>query len=192
MIQLQIIVGMSGASGIIYGLRLLEVLKEIGVKTHLVLTEGCKKLINLESEYHIEDLELLASTVYKIDDMSAPIASGSFKTDGMVVIPCSMKTLAGIACGYSDNLLLRAADVTIKERRTLVLVVRESPLSPIHLENMLKLARIGVCIMPASPPFYGKPKTIQELVNAIVGKVLDIFKIEHKIYKRWGKVDELD
>ncbi|MDW8045061.1 MAG: UbiX family flavin prenyltransferase [Nitrososphaerota archaeon] len=189
---MQIIVGMCGASGIIYGLRFLEVSKEIGIRTHLVLTEGCKRLIGLETEYSVEDIKSLASVTYEIDDMFAPIASGSFKTDGMVVIPCSMKTLAGIACGYSENLLLRAADVTIKEGRPLILVTRESPLSPIHLENMLKLARIGVYILPASPSFYGRPKTIQDLVNTVVGRVLDILKVEHKVYKRWGEEYEFD
>ena len=184
----RIIVGISGASGIIYGVRLLEVLKKLGVETHLVITEDAERTLALETDYDINYVKSLANRAYDIRDMAALIASGSFRVEGMAVVPCSMKTLAGIALGYSENLLLRAAAVCIKEGRKLVLVPRETPLSPICLENMLKLAQIGVCILPASPPFYSRPKNIDDLVNHIVGRVLDIFGIKHQLYKRWGEV----
>lgn len=182
----RLIVGISGASGTIYGLRLLEVLRELKIETHLIMTKTAEEIVELESWLKADEVKRLADQCYDVDDLSAPIASGSFQWEGMVVIPCSMKTLAGIACGYSQNLLLRTADVTLKEGRKLVLVPRETPLNSIHLENMLKLAKAGVVILPAAPAFYHKPKSVSDLVNYIVGKVLDIFQIEHQLYRRWG------
>ena len=186
----RIIIGITGASGAIYGIRFLEVSRELGIESHLIITKNAKEMFSIETDYDVNHVESLASHVYGIQDMKAPIASGSFKTDGMVIVPCSMKTLAGIASGYCDNLLLRAADVCIKEQRRLALVPRETPLSSIHLENMLKLAKIGICILPASPPFYNKPETIDALINHVVGRILDIFGIEHKLYARWGSSEE--
>ena len=182
---MQIIIGLSGATGIIYGVRLREVLKKQNVETHLIMTRTSEKIIQLETDLTRTDLNALATYSYGIDDLTSPISSGSFKTDGMVVVPCSMKTLSGIATGYSSNLLLRAADVTLKERRRLVLVPRETPLSLIHIENMYKVARAGAIVLPAMPGFYHKPKSVDDLVNHIVGKILDVFNIRHELYKRW-------
>jgi len=182
---MQIIVGISGASGSIYALRLLETLKDLNVETHLVMTKNSEKIIELETNFTKNEVIDLATYYYDIDDMASPISSGSFKTDGMVVVPCSMKTLAGIATGYSSNLLLRAADVTLKERRPLVLVPRETPLSMIHLENMCKVARAGAIVLPAMPGFYHKPGSVNDLVNHIIGKILDTFNIQHRLYKGW-------
>ena len=183
---MRLVVGISGTSGVIYGLKLLEILKEKGVETHLVLTDIVENILREEVGLTISEVKSLAKYCYDIDCLTAPIASGSFRTDGMVVIPCSMKTLSGIAHGYSENLLLRAADVTIKERRCLILVPRETPLSPIHLQNMLELSKIGVTILPAMPAFYHNPKTIDDIISYVVGKVLDILNIEHTLYQRWG------
>ena len=177
--------GISGASGAIYGVRLLEELEKRKIETHLIVSHAAEQTIKIEVGMTVNQLKDLATVYYNINDLQAPIASGDFKTDGMVVIPCSMKTLAGIANGYSDNLLLRAADVTLKEGRRLVLVPRETPLNPIHLENMLKLSKIGVTILVAAPAFYHRPKTVDDLVGYIVGKVLDVFDIKHKLYKKW-------
>jgi 4-hydroxy-3-polyprenylbenzoate decarboxylase len=183
--NMQIIVGISGASGGIYAVRLLKILGDLNVKTHLVITKNGERIIELETGFSKNEIINLATYLYDIKDLTSPIASGSFRTNGMVIIPCSMKTLAGIAIGYSSNLLLRAADVTLKEKRPLVLVPRETPLSVIHLENMCKAARAGAIILPAMPAFYNKPKSIDELVNYIIGKILDIFEIQHNLYKRW-------
>lgn len=183
---MRIVVGISGASGALYGIRALEALKEVGVETHLIVTAAAAETIHLETVRSIADVEGLAAQTYRIDDLTARVASGSFHTDGMVVIPCSMKTLGGIASGYADNLLLRAAEVTLKERRPLVLVARETPLNLIHLENMAALARAGAMILPAMPAFYHRPRTVDNLVDHVVGKVLDAFRIEHHLYQRWG------
>ncbi len=182
----RIIVGISGSSGSILGVRFLEVLKKMGIETHLIITETAKKLIEHETKYKVRDVEKLASKVYDNSDFFAKIASGSFQTKGMVVIPCSMKTLGGIASGYSDNLLLRAADVCLKEKRKLILVTRETPLSYIHIENMRKVSLAGGVILPPVMTLYSKPKRIEEMVDHIVGKVLDSLGIENKVYKRWG------
>lgn len=183
---MRLIVGISGTSGIIYGIRLLEILKKKDVETHLVLTDVVESILSEETSLSSSDVKSLATQCYDVNCLTAPIASGSFRTDGMIVIPCSMKTLSGIAHGYSENLLLRAADVTIKENRRLILVPRETPLSPIHLHNMLELSKIGVTILPAMPAFYHKPKTIDDLVDYVVGKVLDVLRIEHSLYRRWS------
>ena len=177
---MQIIIGISGASGIIYAVRLLKILRDLNVETHLVITRASEKVIEFETDRTKSEITTLATHYYDVDDLTSPISSGSFKTDGMVVVPCSMKTLAGIATGYSSNLLLRAADVTLKERRPLVLVPRETPLSVIHLENMYKVARAGSIVLPAMPGFYHKPKCIDDLVNDIVGKILDVFNLKHE------------
>jgi len=181
----RLIVAVTGASGAVYGERLLKMLREKNVETHLIISKAAEKVIEHELEMAKEDVRKLADHAYDVDDWSAPVASGSFKTDGMVIIPCSMKTLAGIAHGYSDNLVLRAADVTLKEKRRLILVPRETPLNVVHLRNMLALAEQGVVIVPAMPAYYHKPKDINDLVDFVVGKVLDLLGIEHKLYKRW-------
>jgi 4-hydroxy-3-polyprenylbenzoate decarboxylase len=181
----RLIVAITGASGVIYGKRLLKVLREKNVETHLIISKAAEKVIEYELGMAKEDLEKLADHAYDVDDWSAPIVSGSFKTDGMIIIPCSMKTLAGIAHGYSDNLVLRAADVTLKEKRRLILVPRETPLNVVHLRNMLVLAKQGAVIVPAMPAYYHKPKDIDDQVDFVVGKVLDLLEIKHTLYKRW-------
>jgi polyprenyl P-hydroxybenzoate/phenylacrylic acid decarboxylase-like protein len=183
----RLVIGISGASGAVYGIRTLKVLKELRVETHLIMTTAAMETIRLETDYKVADVESLATHVHGIDDITSKVASGSFRTDGMVVIPCSTKTLGGIASGYSDNLLLRAADVTVKERRPLVLVVRETPLSLIHLENMVKVTRAGAVVLPAMPAFYHRPKTVDALVDQVVGKVLDTLGVDNQTFKRWNR-----
>ncbi|MEM2843627.1 MAG: UbiX family flavin prenyltransferase [Candidatus Bathyarchaeia archaeon] len=182
---MRLIIGISGASGTIYAIKLLEALKEMNIETHLIISKAAEEIIKFENELLKEDLIKLASRFYEINDLKASITSGSYKTDGMIIVPCSMKTLAGVASGYADNLILRAADVTLKEKRPLVLVVRETPLNLIHLENMLKAAKAGAIILPASPAFYHKPKAIPDLVNYIVGKILGIFNLPYKFKVEW-------
>ncbi len=176
----------TGASGVIYGIRLMEVLANKNVETYLIMSETAKKIISIETDQDPSYIESLATRVFLNTDMTAPIASGSFKFDAMVIVPCSMKTLGMIANGIADNLITRAADVAIKEGRKLILVPRETPLNAIHLENMLKLARLGVVILPACPGFYHEPERIMDLVDFIVGKILDQLGIEHSLYKRWS------
>ncbi len=182
----RLIVGISGASAAIYGIRLLEVLKETDIETHLVISSAAKKIILMETDFTVEEVEAMADHVYDIDDIGAAIASGSFKTDGMVIIPCSIKSLSAIANSYSANLLLRAADVTLKERRRLVAVVRETPLHRGHLQLMLKLTDMGAIIFPPLPAFYHRPQTIEDIVDHTVGRVLDLFGIDHALFERWG------
>lgn len=179
------IIGVSGASGTIYAIKLLEALKEANVETHLIISKAAEEIIKFENELSKEALIKLASQFYEVNDLKALVTSGSYKTDGMIIVPCSMKTLAGVASGYADNLILRAADVTLKEKRPLVLVVRETPLNLIHLENMVKAAKAGAIILPASPAFYHKPKTISDIVNYIVGKILNIFNLPYKFKVEW-------
>ncbi len=183
---MKLIVGITGSTGVIYGIKLLEVLKEKNIETHLILTEWAQKCIAMETDYKLDQVKSLATTLSDENNMAASVSSGTHKIDGMIVIPCSMKTLSGIANGYDETLVARAAGVTIKESCKLVLVTRETPLSAINLENMLKLARLGVVILPPVPGFYTKPKTIDEVVSHTVGKCLDQFDIEHDLYKRWG------
>lgn len=183
---MRLIVGISGATGAIYGIRLLEVLKRGTTETHLILTPTAKKIISQEVPYSIKKVESLAHQVYDDGDLSAPVSSGSFKTDGMIIIPCSIKSLSGIAHSYNINLLTRAADVTLKERRKLVLVVRETPLHQGHLELMLQVTRMGAIILPPIPAFYHHPKTIDDLIDQTIGKVLDLFGINHHLFERWG------
>jgi len=182
----RLIVGISGASAAIYGIRLLEVLRERDVETHLVITPVAKEIILLETDFTVEEIEAMATYAYDIDDMGAAIASGSFKTDGMVIIPCSIKSLSAIANSYSANLLLRAADVTLKERRRLVAVVRETPLHRGHLQLMLRLTDMGAIIFPPLPAFYNRPKTIEDIIDHTVGRVLDFFDVDHTLFERWG------
>ena len=189
---MRIVVAITGASGVIYGKRLLESLAGKH-ELHVVVSEAAKKVAEYEGDGAKLDIAALrkligkrkGSAIYEESDMAAPIASGSFKTDAMVVIPCSTKTLSGIANGYTENLVIRAADVMLKEHRKLVLVLRETPLSPIVIGNMLKLANIGVVILPACPGFYSKPKTISDMVDFVVGKALDSAGIDNNLYKRW-------
>ena len=183
---MRIIVGITGASGAILGIRTLEVLKTLGIESHLVMSRWARATILHETSYSVVQIEALASVVHPGDNQAAAISSGSFKTDGMIVAPCSMKTLAAIRTGYSDNLLCRAADVTVKERRKLVLVARESPLSEIHLDNMLALTRMGVVIFPPVPAFYNRPQTIEEAATYLVGRVLDQFGLEMPGMSRWS------
>lgn len=182
---MRLVVAITGASGVVYGKRLLEVLKEKN-EVHLIISKVSERLIEYELETTKKELEKLASHVYAEDDFCAPLASGSFVTDGMIIIPCSMKTLAGIAHGYSENLILRAADITLKEKRKLILVPRETPLSSVHLRNLLDLSMQGVVIIPAMPAFYYRPKTIEDIIDFIVGKVLDSLGLNHELYKRWS------
>lgn len=180
-------VGITGASGAIVGIELLRALRlQTDWETHLVISDGGVATIAEETPYGIAEVEALASETHRVDDIGAAIASGSFKTRGMVIAPCSMKTLAGIASGYSHNLLLRAADVTLKERRPLVLVAREAPLSPIHLRNMHTLSDCGAIILPPVMTFYNHPRTIDDMVRHIVAKTLDVFGIEMAGYQRWN------
>jgi len=184
---MRLVVGISGASGAIYGVRALEVLRKLRAEVHLVVTTAARETIPIETGLRTREVERLATRTYDIGDLTSVLASGSYQTDGMLVVPCSMKTLGGIATGYSDNLLLRAADVTLKERRPLVLVVRETPLSLIHLENMVTVTRAGAVVLPAMPAFYHKPRTIDELVDQVVGKALDVLGVENGLLKRWGR-----
>jgi 4-hydroxy-3-polyprenylbenzoate decarboxylase len=181
-----IIVGITGASAVIYGVRVLEALSEARIETHLVITEAGKKNLLTETNYSIGQIESIASRVYDVEDMGADIASGSFMTDGMIVAPCSIKTLSAIANSYSTNLLVRAADVMLKERRRLVLLIRETPLHEGHLELMMRVTKMGGIILPPMPAFYHLPKTIEDLIDQTVGKLLDLFQIDHHLFDRWG------
>ncbi len=184
------IVGMTGATGAIFGIRLLEALKNCDVESHLVLSKWAQRTIEHETPYTVDQVNALATVTYSSGNMGATISSGSFITEGMVVIPCSMRTLACIAHGYGEHLVHRAADVILKERRRLVLVTRESPLSEVHLDNMLKLARMGVTILPPMPAFYNHPQSIADIVDHIVARVLDQLGIVAPFAKRWdGRVE---
>jgi flavin prenyltransferase len=182
-----LIVAMTGATGAIYGVRLLQVLRDRGAEVHLVLSTWAEKTIALETDQAIAEVKGLARKCYNLDDLAAPISSGSFPTEGMVIIPCSMKSLAGIAHGLSTNLILRAADVMLKERRKLILVPRESPLSLIHLRNLTQAAEAGAILLPPMAAFYFKPASIQDLVDHLVGKVLDLLGLENRLFPRWGE-----
>jgi len=180
-----IIVAITGATGAIYGVRLLEFLKRLDIETHLIVSQWAVETMRIETAYGLADLEKFATHVYDNNELGAAIASGSFQTTGMVIAPCSMKTLAAISCGLSTNLIQRAADVTVKEGRKLILVPRETPLSSIHLENMLKLSRLGVAMMPPMPAFYNKPASIDDMVDHHIGRILDRLNIEHEFIRRW-------
>jgi 4-hydroxy-3-polyprenylbenzoate decarboxylase len=181
----RLIVGITGATGTIFGVRLLQMLQGSGVETHLVMSKwGARTLIH-ETDYTVEQVRRMATHNYLIGDQGAAISSGSFITLGMVIVPCSMRTLAAIAHGLADNLIHRAADVILKERRKLVLVVRESPLHDIHLENMLKLSRMGVSILPPVPAFYNHPQSLDDMINHVTMKILDQFDIHLEVMTRW-------
>lgn len=182
---MKIIVGISGATGAIYGVKMLEALKALNIETHLIISSWAEKTIRIETPYSLEEVKSYADHVYSSDNQAAIISSGSFVTDGMIIAPCSMKSLASISYGQADNLLSRAADVVLKEKRKLVLVPREAPLSEIHLENMLRLAKMGVVILPPMPAFYNKPDTVDDIVNHTVSRVLDQFSIDNALTKRW-------
>jgi 4-hydroxy-3-polyprenylbenzoate decarboxylase len=182
----KIVVGITGASGVIYGVRTLEVLSQLGVETHLVISPSAVRNLEIETEYSIKDLQNMASCSYDFKDISESISSGSFHVDGMIVAPCSIKTLSAIANSYNENLLVRAADVTLKERRRLLLIVRETPLHEGHLELMMRVTRMGGVIMPPVPAFYHMPKTVDDIINQTVGKALDLFAIDAKLFSRWG------
>jgi 4-hydroxy-3-polyprenylbenzoate decarboxylase len=181
----RLIVGMTGSTGAVFGIRLLEALKHADVESHLIISKWAQRTLEHETRYTVEQVRSLASVVHSQGDMGASISSGSFITEGMVVIPCSVRTLGGIANGYGEHLVHRAADVILKERRRLVLVVRETPLSEVHLENMLKLARMGVVMLPPMPAFYNHPQTVDDVVDHIVARVLDQFGIAAPFAKRW-------
>lgn len=181
----KIVIGFSGASGIIYGIRLLEVLHSINIQTFLIVSEWAKKNIEIETDKTLEYVKSLSSINYDNFKLDASVSSGSFLHDGMVIVPCSMKSLSSIANGYDDTLISRAASVTLKEARKLILVPRETPLSRIHLENMIKLQDAGAIILPAMPGFYHKPSTINEIVDHLVGKILDQLRIKHDLFTRW-------
>jgi polyprenyl P-hydroxybenzoate/phenylacrylic acid decarboxylase-like protein len=184
---LRLVIGMTGATGVIYGIRLLEVLREAHVETHLVMSTWAERTMVAETHWRPEDVRELADFAYDQDDRSGPLGTGTFQTAGMVVAPCSMKSLALIANGISESLIHRAAEIHLKEGRKLLLVVRESPLSVIHLENMLKAARAGAMIVPPVPAFYARPRSIEEMVDHTVGRLLDHFGVGHDLVRRWGE-----
>lgn len=181
----RLVVGISGASGTIYGVRLLEVLRDIAIETHLIMTETAKRVAELEAGYTAEQVEALADVVYGNDEMDAAVSSGSFQTMGMIIAPCSIKSLSGIAHSYDDTLLTRAADVVLKERHKLVLVVRETPLHLGHLRLMTAATETGAVILPPVPGFYCQPKTIADIIDHTVGKMLDQFGLESHLFERW-------
>ena len=183
----RLVVAMTGATGAIYGIRLLEVLRDTAIETHVVMSLWAERTIVAETDRKPADVAALAARAWDEHDLSSPIVSGSFATEGMIVAPCSMRSLAAIATGTSDNVIHRAADVTLKEGRRLLLLVRESPLSVIHLENMLRAARAGALIVPPVPAFYARPRSLEEMVDHTVGRVLDQFGIGHGLVRRWGE-----
>jgi len=185
----RLVVGISGATGSIYGIRMLEVLRGTDVETHLVMSEAAEKTIQLETDFTVEYVKGLADVVYDINNVGGAIASGSFETMGMVVIPCSIKTLSGIANSFNVNLLIRAADVTLKEQRRLVLMVRETPFHKGHLRLMLQATESGAVIAPPIPAFYKHPRTITELIDQAIGRILGLFQIRVDIFERWDEED---
>ncbi len=191
MARKRIVVGISGATGPQYGIRILEVLREADVESHLVLSKASRRNIVLESDHTVEQVEALADVCHDVEDVGAAIASGSFLTDGMVVAPCSVKTASAIAHSYNENLLVRAADVTLKERRRLVILFRETPLHKGHLEILRKCADLGAVILPPMVAFYHRPKTIREIVDQTVGKALDALGVEHDLFRRWSGSSDL-
>ncbi|MFI5030546.1 MAG: UbiX family flavin prenyltransferase [Reyranellales bacterium] len=182
----RLIVGISGASGVVYGVRLLQALEKLPVETHLVMTRTAEVALAHETDFKVEDVRRLADVAFRIDDLAAAISSGSYRTIGMIVAPCSMRSLGEIANGITSNLLTRAADVVLKERRRLVLVARETPLHAIHLRNMTTLAEMGAIIAPPVPAFYNRPKTLDDVIDHTIGRVLDLFDLDTGKVKRWS------
>ena len=187
----RLIVGLSGSSGLPYGIRLLEVLRKLGShEVHLILTDAAKLNISVETDSRVRDVEALADVVHNVMNISASIASGSFRAEGMIVAPCSIRTLSAITHSLADNLLVRAADVTLKEHRRLLVMPREAPLHTGHCKLLYEASQLGVIIFPPMPAFYGHPRTIEDLVNTTVGRVLDLFEIDAGLVKRWTGVDD--
>lgn len=188
---MRLVIGITGASGVTYGIRLLEVLSSMKeVEAHLIISEAGEAIIKYETDYKIGDIKALANRAYNINDIGARLASGSFKRDGMIIAPCTVKTMSAVANSYTANLLTRAADVTLKERKKLVLLVRETPLHIGHIRNMEKLIEMGAIIMPPVPAFYYRPRTIADIIDWTIGRVLDLFDIEHNLFQRWSGVSK--
>ena len=186
----RLIVGLSGSSGLPYGIRLLEVLRKLGShEVHLILTDAAKLNVSVETDWRVKDVEALGDVVHNVMNISAGIASGSFRAEGMIVAPCSIRTLSAITHSLADNLLVRAADVTLKERRRLLLMPREAPLHTGHCKLLYEASQLGMIIFPPMPAFYGRPRTIDDMVNTTVGRVLDLFGIDAGLVKRWTGVD---
>ena len=183
----RLVVGISGASGVIYGVRLLQVLQDTDYETHLIISKSGELNIQIETDYDPADVKAMADYVYDHKNIAASLASGSFLTAGMVVVPCTIKTLSGIANSYNENLLVRAADVTLKEKRKLALVVRETPLHKGHLRLLTLAADMGAHILPPVPSFYHMPKTIEDIIDQTIGKIFDFMGIEHNLFNRWGE-----
>ena len=188
----RIVIGISGASGVTYGVRMLDVLRETDFETHLIISNAGRLNIEIETSYRPAEVEAMADYVYEHKDMAASLASGSFLTEGMVVVPCTIKSLSGIANSYNENLLVRTADVTLKEKRKLVLVVRETPLHVGHLRLMTLAAEMGAHILPPVPSFYHQPETLEDIIDQTIGKVFDYMGIEHDLFRRWGENEQIE
>ena len=180
-----IVVAITGASGVIYGIRLVEVLKELKIENSLIISDAAKTVIKSETDLEIEDIISLADNYYEFDDLTSSINSGSFKFDSLAIVPCSMKTLSSIAHGYAANTITRVADVSLKERRKIVIVPRETPLRTAHIKNMLTLSQEGAIILPPMPGFYSNHASVDDQINFVVGKILDSLNIENDLFKRW-------
>jgi len=185
-----LVVGISGASGVVYGIEMLKTLKSLDLPAHLILTRTAAHNVRLETDYTVEEVRSLASKVYEEDDLAASVSSGSFQTRGMIVVPCSIKTLSGVANSFGYNLMIRCADVTLKERRPLILMVRETPLHRGHLELMTRATDMGAIILPPVPAFYHRPASIGDLIRQTIGKALDLLDIEHDLYRRWTSTSQ--
>ncbi|MEA3437001.1 MAG: UbiX family flavin prenyltransferase [Thermodesulfobacteriota bacterium] len=185
----RIVIGIAGASGVIYGVRMLQLLKDTDYETHLIISEAAKLNIEIETKYRAKEVAAMADYTYDHKNIAASVASGSFLTGGMVVVPCTIKTLSGIANSYTENLLVRAADVTLKEKRKLALVVRETPLHKGHLRLMTMAADLGAHILPPVPSFYHMPKTIDDIIDQTIGKIFDYMGIEHNLFRRWNGIE---
>ncbi|PYT78818.1 MAG: 3-octaprenyl-4-hydroxybenzoate carboxy-lyase [Acidobacteria bacterium] len=186
----RLIVGLSGSSGLPYGIGLLGILRKLGThEVHLILTDAAKLNISVETDWQVKDVQALGDVVHNVMNISASIASGSFRTEGMIVAPCSIRTLSAITHSLADNLLVRAADVTLKERRRLVVMPREAPLHTGHCKLLYEASRLGVIVFPPMPTFYGRPRTIDDMVNTTIGRVLDLFGIDTGLVKRWTGVE---
>jgi len=188
----RIVIGIAGASGVIYGVRMLQLLKDTNYETHLIISEAAKLNIEIETRYRAKEVAAMADYTYDHKNIAASLASGSFLTEGMVVVPCTIKTLSGIANSYTENLLVRAADVILKEKRKLVLVVRETPLHKGHLRLMTMAADLGAHILPPVPSFYHMPKTIDDIIDQTIGKIFDYMDIEHNLFRRWNGIEHAD